>query len=83
MTVTTGDEQAASDEPLEMRRGTNYGQPGPNYSQPGQYGQPGYRPPSGPAGYGQPSASKSRVPLVVLVAALALGVAIVVLLLSL
>jgi hypothetical protein len=85
MTLTTGDEQpdqGVSGEPLEMRRGPNYGQPGQGY------GQPRYGPPAGdwPAGYGQyggPPRRRSRAPLLLLIGALALTVAIIVLLLNL
>lgn len=78
--MTTGDDQLAqgdSIEPLEMRRGPNY------YGQPGQYGPPGYGAPKGRVGDGEPPTKGSRVPLLLLVGALALAVAIIVLLLSL
>jgi hypothetical protein len=85
MTLTTGDDQpaeGASGKPLEIRRGPNYGQPGqPGYGPPPAPG--GYGPPPAPGGYGQPPMRRSRVPLLLLIGALALAVAIIVLLLSL
>lgn len=86
MTLTMGEGEAAGDEPLEMRRGSNYGDPGQygppaQWGSPGSYGQQRYGSPPAPGEYGPRPASRSRVPLLVLVVALALAALIVVLLL--
>jgi hypothetical protein len=85
MTVTTGDDQAArgvSGEPMEMRRGPNYAPPAtaPAQSAP-DVAWGNARAPDGQ--FGAPPSRPSRTPLLLLIAALAVIVAIAVLLLIL